>query len=310
MSRPVAVVLRALKLGDVITGLPALRLLRTARPDHLVVLATPAAWAPLVARCDPAIEVLPAGELEPLTGAPAEPDLAIDLHGNGPASRDLLVPLRPRQLIAYASGSATWRPVEHEVSRWCRLLREGLPAPDAPVVGVPGILGAPPDRAVPRVRTIVHPGAASASRRWPPERFAAVAMLLAAAGHDVVVTGGPGEDELAYRVAGAARVPCLTGLDLEELLALVGTARLAICGDTGIAHIAAAYEVPSVTLFGPVSPERWGPPRHPRHRVLWYGDDSGDPHGGTVDPDLLRIRVAEVVAAASAACAAGVRRSA
>ena len=308
MGRPVAVVLRALKLGDLITGLPALRLLRAARPEHHVVLATPAQWAPVVARCDPAIEVLPAGELEPLAGAPDAPDLAVDLHGNGPASRELLTPLRPRQLIAYAGGPSQWRPVEHEVARWCRLLREGLPAPDAPEVGLPGILGEPPDRPVPRSRAVVHPGAASASRRWPPERFAAVAMLLAAAGHEVVVTGGPGEEELAGDVARAARVTALTGPDLEELLALVGAARLLVSGDTGVAHVAAAYEVPSVTLFGPVSPARWGPPPHPRHRVLWYGDDSGDPHGATADPDLLRVRVAEVVAAARTALTAGARR--
>ena len=305
MSRPVAVVLRALNLGDLITVLPALRLLRTARPDHHVVLATPAKWTLLVARSDPAVEVLPVGELDALAGAPGEPDLAVDLHGNGPASRDLLAALRPRRMIAYTGGPVQWRHGEHEVARWCRLLREGLPAPGAAEVPVAGILGARPDRAVPVGRTIVHPGAASGSRRWPPERYAAVAMLLAAAGNDVVVTGGPGEEDLAESVARAARVPRLVGLDLEELLALVGSARLVVSGDTGVAHVAAAYEVPTVTLFGPVSPLRWGPPPHPRHRVLWYGDDTGDPHGADVDPHLLRIQVAEVVAAASAAVAAG-----
>jgi ADP-heptose:LPS heptosyltransferase len=307
MAAPVALVLRALGLGDLITGLPALRLLRTVRPDHRLLLATPGHWAPIVARSDPAIEVLPVGELEPLAGAPEAPDLAIDLHGNGPASRDLLVPLQPRQLIAYADRRVRWRPVEHEVVRWCRLLREGLPARNAPPVAVTGILGPPPEAAVPRGRTVVHVGAAAASRRWPPERFAAVAMLLAADGHRVVVTGGPGEEKLADEVAAAARVPRVTGLDLSELLGLVGHARLVISGDTGVAHVAAAYAAPSVTLFGPVAPARWGPPRHPRHRALWHGDDSGDPHGTVVDPALLRITVGEVIAAAATALAAGRR---
>jgi ADP-heptose:LPS heptosyltransferase len=301
MSRPVAVVLRALKLGDLITGLPAIRLLRTVRPDHHVVLATPGHWAPIVGRSDPAIEVLDTAELQPLMGAPDVPDLAIDLHGNGPASRDLLLPLRPRQVIAYADGAVQWRHDEHEVARWCRLLREGLPEPSAPLFGVPGILGAPPDVAVPSQRVMVHPGAASPSRRWPPERFAAVALLLAAEGHDVVVTGGPGEEELAVTVARAAGVECLIDLDLLTLLALVGRARLVISGDTGIAHVAAAYAVPSVTLFGPVSPGRWGPPDHPRHQVLWHGDDTGDPHGSDVDPALARIKVDAVLAAARTA---------
>jgi ADP-heptose:LPS heptosyltransferase len=291
------VVLRALGLGDLITGLPALRVLRAALPDHRIVLATPARWAPLVARSDPSIEVLDARELAPLEGAPRRPELAIDLHGNGPASRRLLEPLEPRRIIAYAGGSTLWRHDEHEVDRWCRLLREGLPAPDGPCPGVAGILGPPPDVAAGR-RTVVHCGAKAASRRWPAERVAAVALLLAADGHDVVITGGPGEEALAGQIATAADVPAAVGLSVVDLLGLIGTARLVVSGDTGVAHIAAAYAVPSVTLFGPVSPARWGPPSHPRHRVLYHGDDTGDPHGAEVDPALVQITVGEVVAAA------------
>jgi hypothetical protein len=282
-------------------------LLRRALPDHRLVGAVPGQYADVLLRAGLLDEVLPTADLVPLAGAPAEPDLAVDLHGNGPASRDLLVPLRPGQLIAYAGGPTHWRHAEHEVVRWCRLVRDGLPAPDAPTPSVTGILGRPPEATVPRDRTIVHPGAAAASRRWPPERFVAVAILLAAEGHDVVVTGGPGEEELTGTVARAAGVPRLTGLDLEELFAVIGHARLVISGDTGVAHVAAAYAVPTVTLFGPVAPLRWGPPSHPRHRVLWHGDDTGDPHGSTVDPALLRIGVAEVVAAARTALAAAAR---
>jgi ADP-heptose:LPS heptosyltransferase len=304
MTRPVAVVLRALGLGDLVTGLPALRLLRTVRPDHDVLLATPGHWRPIVERFDPEIEILDVGELEPLDGAPAEPALAIDLHGNGPASRDLLTPLRPRQLLAYADGPVQWRQEEHEVARWQRLLREGLPAGDAPAVPISGVLGAPPAVAALAGKTVVHPGAAAGSRRWPPERFAAVAMLLAADGHDVVVTGGPGEAELASEVARAAGVTACTELDLDDLLAVVGQARLLVSGDTGVAHVAAAYGIPTVTLFGPVSPRRWGPPDHPRHQALWHGDGTGDPHGADPDPALLRIGVGEVIAAIRSAGAA------
>jgi ADP-heptose:LPS heptosyltransferase len=311
MTAPTIVVLRALGLGDLVTGLPALRLLRTVLPRHCVVLATPRRWAPVVARSDPAIQVFDADELAPLDGAPTEPELAIDLHGNGPASRDLLAPLRPRRVLAYADGAVGWRPVEHEVARWCRLLREGLPVPHEVCPGVTGILGAPPDAPVPRGRTLVHIGAAARSRRWPPERFAAVAMLLAGEGLDVAVTGGPGEEQLAEQVATAARVPRLTDLAMLELLAVIGHARLLVSGDTGVAHVAAAYGIPTVTLFGPVSPLRWGPPNRPRHQVLWHGDDTGDPHGDTVDPALMSIGVGEVVAAAHAALtSAHSRRSA
>ena len=63
--------------------------------------------------------------------------------------------------------------------------------PDALDLAVPAV--PPPAAGV----AVVHPGAAFPGRRWPAERFAAVARHLAAAGHDVRITGGPAEVELA-----------------------------------------------------------------------------------------------------------------
>jgi ADP-heptose:LPS heptosyltransferase len=74
---------------------------------------------------------------------------------------------------------------------------------------------------------------------------------------------------------------------------LVATARLVICGDTGVAHVATAYGTPSVLLFGPVPPRLWGPLRGP-HRVLWHGG-TGDTFADEPDPGLLRITVEEVL---------------
>jgi ADP-heptose:LPS heptosyltransferase len=290
-------VLRALGLGDLITGLPAMKMLRTALPDERVVLAAPQRWAPIVGLAGAADEVLDAHELAPIVGAAQPIDLAVDLHGNGPASRDLLAALAPRRLLAYADGPVVWRREEHEVSRWLRLVREGLPAQVGGEPAVPGILGTPPDGSMIRNATVVHCGAAAASRRWPPERFAAVAVLLAAEGHDVVISGGPGEEQLTDEIAHAAGVAKCTGLSVLELLELVGHARLVLSGDTGVAHVAAAYRVPSVTLFGPVSPTRWGPPGHARHQIVWHGDDTGDPHGAAIDPALAAVTVGEVIAA-------------
>lgn len=300
--RPTILVLRALGLGDFVTGVPALSMLRAVRPDHRIVLAMPKRWQALLERIEVVDEVVDAHELAALRGAPHRPELAIDLHGSGPASRQLLEPSRPHRVLAYADGAVRWRPEEHEVPRWCRLLREGLPAADAACVELPGILGdPPPGDASLTGRTVVHVGAAAASRRWPPTRFAATALTLAAEGHDVVITGGPGEHDLAGQVARAAGVPAATGLDITQLAHLVGHAQLVVSGDTGVAHLAAAYRRPSVTLFGPVSPARWGPPQHQRHQVLWFGDDTGDPHGAALDPALARIGVADAVAAAHTA---------
>jgi len=295
-GRPTLLVLRALYLGDLLTGLPALSLLRRGRPDHRIVLAAPAQVGALAVLAGVVDELTPARELEPLLAAPRGAQIAVDLHGNGPASRDLLAATRPGRLVAFAGGDHAWRPDEHEVTRWCRLVSEAFGL-SGPWPGVGGSLPTLPTAGLPVACTVIHPGAKAAARRWPADRFAAVARALVAAGHRVLITGGPGEERLAREVADAGGATALTGLRLSQLLALIERAGLVICGDTGIAHVASAYRCPSVLLFGPVSPAHWGPPDDPRHRVLWHGDDSGDPQAGEPDPALLAITVDEVLAA-------------
>ena len=131
MTRPVALALRALGLGDFLTGLPALSLLKQALSDHSVVLAAPAVFAPLVPYVRAIDGLLPAGELMPLNRDYAGVDVAVDLHGKGPESRRLLADLQPGRLVAFADPAAgfpgpPWYPGEHEVARWCRLVATGV----------------------------------------------------------------------------------------------------------------------------------------------------------------------------------------
>jgi len=303
-GRPVALVLRALGLGDVVTGLPALRLLRSALPEHRIVLAAPRHFEPVIRLAGTVDDVVQASGLRPPHDAPPRADVAIDLHGKGPQSHDVLRALEPRRLVAFGLDGHVWAASEHEVARWCRLIGEAFSVP----VGMETVAGTlrAPDVAMPRGLVIVHPGAGSPARRWPPERFAALAGLLHAVGHDVVVTGGPGEAGLAAAVADAGHVAVRAGISLVELFALVANARLVVSGDTGIAHVASAYGTPSVVLFGPVSPAVWGPPPDPRHQVVWHGDvhrGQGDPHGRQIDPALAAISVREVRAACDRALA-------
>ena len=150
---------------------------------------------------------------------------------------------------------------------------------------------------------VVHPGASAASRRWPAGRFAAVAAALRRAGHQVVVTGGAAERPLATAVAVQAGLPQAAVLagrtDLLELAALVAGARLVLCGDTGVGHLATAYRTPSVLLFGPVAAAEWGPPADRAQHVVLRGGAPGrrDPHGDAPDPGLLALEVSEVLSA-------------
>ncbi|MFN2608389.1 MAG: glycosyltransferase family 9 protein [Acidimicrobiales bacterium] len=304
---PLLVALRPLGLGDLLTAVPALRALADAFPGHHRVLAAPAALAPLALLNGAVDEVVATPPMHPLPARLVGSDVAVDLHGRGPASQRVLLASRPARLVAFANaavaataGLPRWREDEHEVARWCRLLSEsGIPADPARLDLPP-----PPGVAAPALAagaTVVHPGAASEARRWPAERWAALAHHEVAAGRTVVVTGGEAEVGLASRVAvGAGLDPSVAVLagrtGLLELAAVVAAAGRVVCGDTGLAHLATAMGTPSVVLFGPVSPSRWGPPPdRPWHRALWAGR-TGDPHAATVDPGLLALSVDEVVA--------------
>ncbi len=305
MIRPRLLALRALGLGDFLTAVPALRALGAAFPGHHRTLAAPAALRPLVAllgTVDDLVDTDFRDRFTRLPPPPRRPDVAVNLHGCGPQSHGALLADRPVKLLAYrhpavaaSRGGPEWVGDEHEVDRWCRLLAAyGIAAdPRALVLHVP--TGDRPGGA-----TVVHPGAASPSRRWPAERWAAVARAEAAAGHDVVVTGSAGEAELAAEVARRAGLPnraVLAGrMDLGWLAATIAAAGRVVCGDTGVAHLATATRTPSVVLFGPTSPARWGPRiDRDRHRVLWSGR-TGDPHAADPDPGLLEITPADVLA--------------
>lgn len=315
--RPVALVLRALGLGDLLTAVPALRAIRAALPEHRLVLATSGWLAPLVDLADVADTIHPTGELEPLGWTGEVPETAVNLHGRGPRSHRVLLDTRPRRVVAFGCpqvgvAGPVWRSDEHEVRRWCRLVEAGLAAPADPR----DLFLRRPDTA-PTVAgaVVLHVGAAFRSRQWPVERFAEVASRLADDGSSVVLTGSSAERGSAERAARLARLPegaVLAGrTSLDGLAALVAHARLVVCGDTGVAHLATAYATPSVLLFGPTPPTWWGPPRRRHHVVLWHGRGSGDPWGASPDRALLAIEPAEVVAAARGllAAAAGSRRA-
>jgi ADP-heptose:LPS heptosyltransferase len=292
-------VLRALKLGDLLTAVPALRALARAFPLHRRTLAAPSALGPLALHTgavDEVVDTRPLGSLDPsLRGA----EVAVNLHGRGPQSTARLAATGPSRLIAFDMPlGPRWRDDEHEVIRWCRLLEEsGIPADPT------DLRVAPPPRSVAGVArgaTIVHPGAADRARCWPQERWAAVARSLRDAGRPVVVTGSAAELGLARAVASDAGLSphaVLAGrTDHLELLATVAAAACVISADTGVAHVATATGTPSVVLFGPMPPSTWGPPDLPRHIALWAGLE-GDPHATTVDPGLLRLSVDDVLAA-------------
>jgi ADP-heptose:LPS heptosyltransferase len=305
-GRPRIAVFRALYLGDFLCAVPALRALRAAVPRAYITLIG-LSWArEMVERYQSYLDDFvafpgcPGLEHDGTEGSfqsfiyearMREFDLAIQLHGSGRHSNAVVAALGAARCAGFcppfarlpAASFLEWHDEEPEIHRWCRLLRH-LGAPDRgdalewPLTLAErvawrqqaGALGLHPAGYV-----CVHPGAKLASRRWPPQCFAAVVAAVAALGHTVVITGASSEAAITRAVIDA--VPAQFASSIVDLTArtslgmfamLVAEARLVIANDTGISHIAAAMATPSVIISSGGDARRWAPLNRCRHTVL------------------------------------------
>ena len=106
------------------------------------------------------------------------------------------------------------------------------------------------------------------AKRWPAERFAALAARCVEAGASVWVLGTDAERQAAARILAAAPAVDLTGrTSLTDVVDLLSAATVAVVNDSGLMHVAAALSVPLVALFGSSS-QTFTPPLSARARVL------------------------------------------
>lgn len=145
---------------------------------------------------------------------------------------------------------------------------------------------------------VMNPGAGWGAKRWPAERYGAVARELGQFGITTVVNAGPGEEPLAEVVRSIASdsVFVMTG-SIGRLTSLLRRASLFIGGDTGPLHLAAALAVPVVGIYGPTDPARNGP-YETTSRVLRHAASIRD-HTRRAEPEwgLLTISVEDVMVA-------------
>ncbi len=161
--------------------------------------------------------------------------------------------------------------IGYDTDRRRRLLTQALPPPlrtEHQLRDYDALLrsrGIEPDFEAPRLPVTVK-ALDRGTKRWPAERYGALADLLAARGLAPAVVIGPGEEALGRTVAAAARprLPVL-GADLDplELAALLSCARVVVSNDSGPMHLAAAVGVPVVAFFGPTDPGRTAPSGSP-----------------------------------------------
>lgn len=124
-----------------------------------------------------------------------------------------------------------------------------------------------------------NPGMYLPAKRWPPERFAAIADRVIESGGSVVLIGGPGDEGVAAAVKERMRNEPLdlTGkLTWGETGAVLERCDLCLGNDTGAMHLAVAVGTPVVAIFGPSDPRMYGP-YDKRSVALWKGRESPPP---------------------------------
>src|SRR5699024_8683319 len=256
---PELLVLRALKLGDLLVAVPAIHAVRRARPQHRLILAVPGLLRPIVELIGGVDELHPTPGLDDrLAITPGRIDTAINMHGNGPESRGVIDALQSAHVVAHGGAGPAWIVGILVRQSWVRLVEAfGMPGdPGDVAINRPKVPAAVPGGVV------VHGGAFYGSRQWPIDRFAAVCQALAAEGRPVVLTGSETERQRAVTVAELAGLTpdaVQAGrMGLAEFAAQIAGASLVISADTGAAHLASAYGTPSIIIFGPAPPEEWG----------------------------------------------------
>ena len=260
-------VIRLRSLGDCVLTTPALTLLRRARPDLRVFVVVEPRWG-AVFEGNPDIDDILAPGLRSLRRA--RPDLCLNFHG-GRRSAWLTALSGARYRVGFGHFrhqfaynvripraqqilhlDRTVHTAEHLASAIFYL---GAPVAEIPRARLTATTKEPPS-------AIIHPVAAAPAKTWHAEGFLEVARRLRASGTGVQFIGGPGDDLSPFQ-----EFPRLSGAPLERIKNVIASASLFVGNDSGPAHMAAAFGVPSVVLFGTSNPAIWGPWRTPSEVV-------------------------------------------
>lgn len=293
-------VFRALHLGEMLCAVPALRALRRALPDACITLIGMPWAAGLVRRFSglfdahvsfPGYPGLP-GQAADLAQLPEfmqamqaqDFDCVLQMHGCGVLTNPLVRTFgaimnagfyRPGNYCPDPLHFLPWEDDCHEVLRLTRLMEFlGVPVSDLelefPLLPEDFRSLQACDAGLPAAPYVcLHPGAQVAARRWPAGHFAAVGDALHEAGLQVVLAGAAQDHAIAEEARRNMRAPALNlagRIGLGAFAALLARARLLLCNDTGLAHLAAAVRTPSLVMSGNGNARRWAPLDRHRHR--------------------------------------------
>lgn len=254
---------RLRSLGDCVLSTPAVHLLKQHRPDlQLGVVVEPRFFGLYEENPDVADIIAPSSALL----RKWRPNLTINLHGG---TRSLVLTMA--SLARYRAGFAHYRysyaynvriPRAQQILGAERTVHTAEHAASAMFY-----LGVPLTE-IPRARlftskrwqsnkpyAVIHPYASAADKAWSPSRFLDVAEYLHRALHlEPIFIGGPGDDPTPF-----APWHVEISTDLKKSKSLLASAKLFFGNDSGPAHMAAAFGVPVVVLYGPSDPVVWAP---------------------------------------------------
>ena len=299
-------VFRALQLGDMLCSVPALRALRAALPRaKITLIGLP--WAQQFAdRFNRYIDEFiafpgDAGLAEQPVRTDLLPDfyramqdrrfsLALQMHGSGEVSNGIVQAFGAQTAAGFSSTPLHANTRFHALPypdygpESLRLLdfvtQLGAPArgthlefpltdPDSDELEASGLGG---DLA-PDSYACIHPGARFRDKCWPPQRFAEIADALAHEfGLSIVLTGSAKETDLTRAVADHMQTPAIEAagpISIGAMAALMSQARLLVCNDTGVSHIAAGLQLKSEVIFSKADVKRWAPLDQQLHRCVW-----------------------------------------
>jgi heptosyltransferase-3 len=259
-------VIRLRSLGDCILSTPAIHLLKEARPDLTIGVVVEERFAP-VFQDNPEIGfVLSPGIRELRSFAP---DLCLNLHGGTRSAR-----LTMLSGAKYRAGFDIFKPsfaynvsiptaqktlgitrrvhtAEHAASAMFHL---GVPVADVPRARMSAAPGRSP-LAPAGSYAVIHAVAATQEKTWPSASFMEVAQYLHHdCGLEPVFIGGPGDELGSF-----CRWRVVSNAPLGEVAQLVRDASIFVGNDSGPAHVAAAFGIPQVVIFGPSDSEIWAP---------------------------------------------------
>jgi ADP-heptose:LPS heptosyltransferase len=271
-------VIRLRSLGDCVLTTPALALLKQHRPDLKLTVIVESRFAAI-------FEGNP--DVDEIRSTVRSADLALNFHGG---TRSMLMTLRSPIRTGFGHHAYSFL-YTHRIPRAQEILGVERPVHTAEHLasaifwlGVP-MCEIPRAKLVadpfPQRRAVIHPFASVPDKAWPADRFVEIARRL----QNPVILAGPHDDVTPF-----ADFEVWKDQPLAQVKRLLSAAHVFIGNDSGPAHIAAAFGVPVVVIFGPSDPVTWAPWRTESHvlRSGNIGDISIDDVSGAMDQ--LRVR--------------------